>query len=824
MRKFTLTVLIAITAPFWVAAQNAILKGKITDAATKEAMAGATVTLLDYNLQTQTDANGSFSFNKLRNGNYQVQITFLGFKPLVKTINIKDDTQVDLALEKALFLADEVIVSATRASANSATTYKNLSKADIEKNNLGQDLPFLLNQTPSVVVTSDAGAGIGYTGIRIRGSDATRINVTINGIPYNDTESQGTFWVNLPDFASSVDNIQIQRGVGTSTNGAGAFGASLNIQTSTRNDSAFAEVNNSIGSFGTIKNTLKVGTGLINGKFSIDGRLSRIKSDGFIDRGFSDLKSFYVSGAYYGKSSILRANVFSGAEQTYQSWYGVPEAKLRGSQADLLTHYFNNLGSTYFTQQDSLNLFNSNPRKYNNYLYDNQTDNYQQDHYQLLYAKEINSQLSFNGALHYTRGRGYYEEFKHQEDFEDYGFAPFMIGTETIDKTDLIRRRWLDNDFYGLTYSLNYKPSKALDFTLGGAYNEYKGAHFGEVIWARFAQLDNNKQRYYDNDATKTDFNVFGKATYSLNNLSIYTDLQYRRVDYSFLGFNNVGDNVQQRDILNFFNPKLGLTYQIDKISNVYASFARANKEPNRDDYTESTPGSRPLAERLDNVEIGYRYLRKNVTAGFNLYGMFYKDQLILTGEVNDVGAYVRDNVDRSYRIGAEFDAKWQISNQLSWATTATLSQNRIKRFSEFFDVYDVNFDYLGQRENQYTNTDIAFSPSFIASNEFAYKPTKALEIALLTKYVSDQYLDNTSNNARKLDAFFVNDLRLSHNLNFKGVKNLNLSLLVNNIFNEKYESNGYSFGYIYDNNLITENYYYPQAGTNFLLSLNAKF
>jgi iron complex outermembrane receptor protein len=824
LRKFTLTVLIAITAPFWVAAQNAILKGKITDAATKEAMAGATVTLLDYNLQTQTDANGSFSFNKLRNGNYQVQITFLGFKPLVKTINIKDDTQVDLALEKALFLADEVIVSATRASANSATTYKNLSKADIEKNNLGQDLPFLLNQTPSVVVTSDAGAGIGYTGIRIRGSDATRINVTINGIPYNDTESQGTFWVNLPDFASSVDNIQIQRGVGTSTNGAGAFGASLNIQTSTRNDSAFAEVNNSIGSFGTIKNTLKVGTGLINGKFSIDGRLSRIKSDGFIDRGFSDLKSFYVSGAYYGKSSILRANVFSGAEQTYQSWYGVPEAKLRGSQADLLTHYFNNLGSTYFTQQDSLNLFNSNPRKYNNYLYDNQTDNYQQDHYQLLYAKEINSQLSFNGALHYTRGRGYYEEFKHQEDFEDYGFAPFMIGTETIDKTDLIRRRWLDNDFYGLTYSLNYKPSKALDFTLGGAYNEYKGAHFGEVIWARFAQLDNNKQRYYDNDATKTDFNVFGKATYSLNNLSIYTDLQYRRVDYSFLGFNNVGDNVQQRDILNFFNPKLGLTYQIDKISNVYASFARANKEPNRDDYTESTPGSRPLAERLDNVEIGYRYLRKNVTAGFNLYGMFYKDQLILTGEVNDVGAYVRDNVDRSYRIGAEFDAKWQISNQLSWATTATLSQNRIKRFSEFFDVYDVNFDYLGQRENQYTNTDIAFSPSFIASNEFAYKPTKALEIALLTKYVSDQYLDNTSNNARKLDAFFVNDLRLSHNLNFKGVKNLNLSLLVNNIFNEKYESNGYSFGYIYDNNLITENYYYPQAGTNFLLSLNAKF
>ncbi|WP_353139013.1 TonB-dependent receptor [Pseudopedobacter sp.] len=819
-----LAMLIALVMPYVLFAQDAILNGRITDAGSSEVMVGASVTLKEFNVTTQTNVNGNFTFRNLKNGTYHLKIAYIGFKPLEKTILVKGNTELNLSLEKALLLADEVIVSATRASANSATTFKNISKEVIEKNNFGQDMPYLLNQTPSVVVASDAGAGVGYTSMRVRGSDATRVNVTINGIPYNDAESQGSFFVNLPDFASSVDNMQLQRGVGTSTNGAGAFGASLNIQTSVLTDSAYAEVNNSAGSFGTLKNTVKVGTGLINGKWTFDGRLSRIISDGFIDRGSSDLKSYYVSGAYYGKKSILRAVTFSGQEKTYQAWNGIPEAKLKGSQADLLDHYYRNLGDLYNTVEDSLNLFNSDPRKFNMFRYKNQTDNYNQNHYQLLYSKEISNQLSFNGALHYTKGAGYYEEYKYGEDFEKYGLDSLFIGSDTIANTDLVRRRWLDNHFYGLTYSLNYRPSKTADFILGGAYNEYKGEHFGEVIWARYASQTENDYRYYENDATKKDFNVFGKASINLNKFNLFGDLQYRRVDYTFLGFDRNGNNVEQNAVLNFFNPKVGVTYEINSNQNVYASFAVANKEPNRDDFTESSPDSRPKAERLNNIELGYRYLRNNVTAGLNLFGMFYKDQLILTGQINDVGGYIRSNVDNSYRIGIEFDSKWAISPKFSWGINASLSDHKIKEFHEYFDEYDANFDWIGQQQNVYKNTDIAFAPKFIAGNEFAYKPLKGFELALLSKYVSKQYLDNTANENRKLDAFFVNDVRLAYQFEALGLRNIGLGLQVNNIFNEKYESNGYTWGYIYNGNRVTENFYFPQAGTSFMFSLNVKF
>ncbi|RRN77022.1 TonB-dependent receptor, partial [Pseudoxanthomonas sp. SGD-10] len=543
-------VAIAVFMPFIVMAQN-VLSGKIKDGMSLEPMAGAAVTLTELNSSTQTDAKGGFSFQNIRNGSYLLKVSYIGFKPLQKRITINGDTHLDLTLEKSLLLADEVVVSATRAASNSATTFKNISKEEIERNNFGQDLPFLINQTPSVVVSSDAGAGVGYTSMRIRGSDATRVNVTINGIPYNDPESHGSFFVNLPDFASSVDNIQLQRGVGTSTNGAGAFGASLNIQTAVLNDSAYAELNNSAGSFGTLKNTVKVGTGLINGKWTFDGRLSRVISDGFIDRGSSDLKSYYLSGAYYGKKSILRAVTFSGQEKTYQAWNGIPEAKLKGTQSEeLLDHYYRNQGDLYNTVEDSINLFNSDPRTFNMFRYKNQTDNYIQNNHQLLYSKEINSELNFNGALHYTRGAGYYEEYKYNEKFDKYGLAPIIVGTETINRTDLVRRRWLDNHFYGLTYSLNYRPSNRFDFTLGGAYNEYKNEHFGEVTWARYASQTENDYRYYENDATKKDFNVYGKATANFDKLNLFADLQYRTIDYTFLGFDRNLNNVEQNAVL----------------------------------------------------------------------------------------------------------------------------------------------------------------------------------------------------------------------------------------------------------------------------------
>lgn len=767
------------------------ISGKISEKNSVNALFGASISLENSIIGTRTDELGNYTLKNLKAGNYVLKVSFLGYQSLERSIKLTENLNLDLQLIKNSLIADEVLVRSTRASENSATTYSNVKKEELEKNNLGQDLPFLLNQTPSVVVSSDAGNGIGYTGIRIRGSDPTRINVTINGIPYNDPESQGTFWVNLPDFASSVDNIQIQRGVGTSTNGAGAFGASLNIQTTTKNDSAYAEINNTLGSFNTIKNTVNVGTGLINNKFSFDGRLSRIESDGYIDRGSSDLKSYFLSGAYYGKKDLLRFNVFSGSEKTYQAWNGVPE-----------------------------NLLNSN-RTYNSFTYDNQTDNYVQDHYQLLYSHSFSPVFSANTALHYTKGRGYYEEFKEDQNLANYGLSPFpTAGGIAISRSDLVRRRWLDNGFYGLTYSLNYNPTSKINYTLGGAYNEYDGDHFGEVIRGQFIPIGNNIVPYYKGNGFKTDFNTFAKAEFSVGQFNLYADLQYRRINYKLSGFDKNRMPLNQSDNLNFFNPKIGFSYDINPKSNFYASLAIANKEPNRDDYINSNISTRPKAENLLNIESGYRHRTQNFNVGINAYAMYYNDQLVLTGKVNDVGEYIRQNVEKSYRYGIELDSRVLINKSLSWNFTASLSENKVKNFTEYSDDYDNG----GQIITNYKNTNLAFSPSFISSSEISFIPLKKTEIALLSKYVSEQYLDNTSNSQRKLDAYFVNDLRFRYNTRLGSLKNLGITLLVNNISSKIYEANGYTFSYLYGGQFTTENYYYPQATRNFLVSLSLKF
>lgn len=788
VKKIFLIAIAAMLLPYLASAQFSIT-GNVTEKKSGEPLPGASL-IINGSHSTHSDAKGEYGFRNLKAGSYAVRVSFIGYTTIDTTIQLNDHSTIDFSLAQGNYLADEVIVRATRASVNSATTFKNVSRQQLEKNNLGQDLPYLLNQTPSVVVTSDAGAGIGYSGIRIRGSDPTRINVTINGIPYNDPESQGTFWVNLPDFASSVDNIQIQRGVGTSTNGAGAFGGSLNIQTTTRRDSAYADINNTYGSFETWKNTLSAGTGLINNRFSFDGRLSRIKSNGYIDRGFSDLKSFFLSGAYYGKNNLLKANVFSGSEKTYQAWNGVPESMLETN------------------------------RTFNGFTYDDQTDNYTQDHYQVLYSHSFSPKLTFNGALHYTNGRGYYEEFKEEGDLAGYGINPVVIGGQTISTSDLVRRRWLDNDFYGVTYSVNYLPANGLNLTLGGAYNEYDGDHFGEVIWAEYASNSNIRQRYYEGNGFKTDFNIFGKAELQAGRFSLFADLQYRTVDYTITGTDKNRNVLNVADRMAFFNPKIGATYEVNTNNSIYTSFAVGNKEPNRDDYINSAAGTRPKAEILNNIEAGYRTAGKSFSGGINGFAMFYKDQLILTGKINDVGEYFRQNVPDSYRLGVELDASLQIANRLSWSATAALSRNKIRNFTEYLDDYDNG----GQIANNYKNTDIAFSPSFVGSSELSWKPTVKTELTLLSKYVSDQYLDNTSNESRKLNAFFVNDLRLRYNTPFKKVKNVGMTLLVNNIFNELYEANGYTFSYLYGGEFTTENFYFPQATTNFMLSLNLKF
>jgi len=757
----------------------------------KEPLSGASVQLVGTSYGAHTDHAGTAIIDDIKTGDYEIQVSFLGYQVQSKQTSISENQAIYFSMHRQTLLTDEVIVQATRASENAATTYKNISKEDIAKNNLGQDLPFLLNQTPSVVVTSDAGAGVGYTGMSIRGSDATRVNVTINGIPVNDSESMAVVWVNMADFASSVDNIQIQRGVGTSTNGAGAFGGSINIQTTTLNEEAYAELDNSIGSYNTIKNTVRLGTGLVNNRFSFDGRLSRIKSDGYVDRATSDLKSFFLSGAWHGERSLLRANVFSGKERTYQAWNGVPEAMLASN------------------------------RTYNEFTYEGQTDNYTQTHYQLHYSNALSTDFTFNAALHYTRGAGYYEEYRADDDFASYGLADVTVGGETITSTDLVRRRWLDNHFYGLTYSLNYAAFANLNLTLGGAYNEYRGKHFGEVIWAQYASNSELGDRYYEDDAVKTDFNVFGKAEYRVNHLNLFADLQYRRVAYTFLGFDRNLVQLDQTDYLNFFNPKVGMTYQFDNNSQVYASLAIGNKEPIRKDYTESSTESRPQPEHLKNVEAGYRIAGRDFSVGANGYAMLYRDQLIVTGQINDVGSAIRQNVPDSYRIGLELDAQWRPSTALTWSVAATVSQNKIRNFTEYVDFAD----FSGQQEIFYKSTNIAMSPSVIGSNELAYHPFRGAEIALLSKYVSRQYLDNTSSSERSLDPYFVNNLRLGYQTEFKGLKRVGITLLVNNIFNEKYEANGYTFGYINDAGSREHfNYYYPQATANFLLGLNLKF
>ncbi len=736
--------------PLFVAAQFTI-SGKVSEKTNNANLAGATLRIKNQPNSTASNATGDYQFANLTAGKYTVVVSFLGFQSQERTINLQANVTLDFKLEQTAFLGNEIVVNATRAAANSATTYKNIDKETIARNNFGQDLPFLLDNTPGVVITSDAGAGVGYTGIRIRGSDAARVNVTLNGIPYNDSESQGTYWVNMPDFASSVDNIQIQRGVGTSTNGAGAFGGSLNIQTTSGETDAYAEVNNTYGSFDTWKNTVKVGTGLINERWSFDGRLSRIKSDGFIDRASSNLKSYFLSGAFHGKSDLIRINVFSGSEKTYQAWNGIPESRLYGDVAGMNSY----IASEGLSDTDAANLLTSGNRTYNSFMYKDQTDNYWQDHYQLLYAKQFNDKFSFNGALHYTDGRGYFEEFKENDELSKYGLPNVTVDGVLKESSDIVRRRWLDNDFYGVTYNFDYKVQNNLRLTIGGAYNEYKGKHFGEIIWSRFAPTSNLSDHYYDGKGTKNDFNVFGKANYNpIEKLNLFLDLQYRSVDYGISGTNKNREPLDFKNKYNFFNPKLGATLFLDSYSNVYASYSVANKEPNRDDFTNLKAGLEvPKAERLQDLEVGYRYKNEKFNVGANIYGMFYKDQLIFTGEINEYSDAYRQNVDKSYRLGLEIDASYIISPKFSLNANAALSRNKIKNYID----YTINYDTGGNDATTYANPDISFSPRAVIGGELVFSPIKSFAFAIQSKYVGKQFMDNTQNNARKLDSYWVN-------------------------------------------------------------------
>jgi len=767
------------------------LTGKIVDKQTQDPLPGANIQVKENLMVTATDNYGTFVIRNLPEGTYHLTISYIGFKTLQKEVVLSKDVNIVVSMEPDVVMQDEILVTATKAGKNTPTSYTDISREQIEKQNTGKDLPYLLELTPSLVTTSDAGTGIGYTSMRIRGSDVTRINVTINGIPLNDPESQGVWWVDLPDLASSLEDIQIQRGVGTSTNGAASFGASINLQTDRLHKNSYARVSTNFGSFNTLRFSTNFGTGLVDGHWTLDGRISKILSDGYIDRSFAHLQSLYLSGGYYGKRSILRLIVMMGKERTYQAWWGVPE--------------------------DSL----ATNRTYNYYTYENQTDNYWQDHYQAHYSLQLSRRWNLNAAWHYTWGRGYYEEFKTGQSYADYSLHNVIIGQDTFTTTDLIRQKWLDNDFIGTTYSLQYDSHKKLQVILGGAYNSYNGAHYGKVIWAKYSDLSSFPEPYYLNYGRKRDMNSFLKINWKLGSgWTLFGDMQYRRIHYRFAGFNDSLQRANQEVTLIFLNPKAGINWRVSDQSTIYASWAVGNHEPARDEYVNSTPSSRPLPETMYDSEMGYRFRGKSLGFDLNLYRMDYKNQLVLTGEINDVGEYIRTNVAKSYRQGVELSFLARLHRSLTLEGSASYSQNKLFDFNYYIDDYDQG----GQKAVHIDQATISFSPSVIGSAQLEWQPFKGAAMNWTTKYVGKQYLDNTQDESKIIKPYLVNNLQLSYTIRkIKWLDELEFNVLVANILDAMYESNGYTFTYIWGGQTVTENYYYPQAGRHFLAGFRVK-
>lgn len=824
MFKLIFGTAIALCVAITAHAQHNV-NGVVRDSKTGQALPGATVQVSGTRNFAVADEFGRFALRRIPAGNHDLTFQFVGYKRKTESVSVNDDVDIVIRMEEDVRITDEVIVYATRARENTPVTYSTIDKQSIQKQNFGQDLPYLLNWTPSVVTTSDAGTGFGYTGVRIRGSDATSINVTINGIPYNDGESLGTFWVDIPDIASSSQSIQIQRGVGSSSNGAGAFGATINLQTNVRNDDPYAEVVNSAGFLGMFseynsrRHTFSFGTGLLNDHWVLDGRLSTIKSEGFIDRATADLQSYYFSAGFYRGNTMIKGIMFGGHERTYQAWYGVPESRLNN---DIEAMQITAMNEGWNDEQIQ-NLLQSDSRTFNPYIYPNQVDDYRQDHFQLHLSQKVSENINGNLSLHYTPGKGYYEEYRYDDDLSDYRIDPVDIGGETISSTDLIRRRWLDNHFYGFTYSLNYNKN-SWDATLGGGWNRYDGDHYGEIIWAEISPVP-HEYRYYYNNGDKRDFNIYAKANYGFtDNINGYLDLQYRTISYAAEGRENRGDLLDIEERFNFFNPKAGLVFSFDDNHEAYASFSVANREPVRSDFINAPADRKPTHETLFNPEAGYRFSSGGTMLHVNGYLMKYRNQLVHTGMVNDVGSAIRTNVGNSYRAGVEVEALVTLSPRLVLNANATLSRNKIRLFEEILYDYGADFDEYLEVVRTYRDTDIAFSPSLIAGSGLTYRPFKGFEASWLLKYVGSQYLDNSSDEARKIDDYVTNDLRFTYSVKPGFANEITFSLLVNNILDEKYESNGYTWGYLGGGEEYRENYYFPQVGRNVLAMVALKF
>ena len=805
MRQILFTAFM-LSSAFSAIAQHSI-SGKVLDE-NANVLIGATV-VLQSNAKGQTTNNsGSFFFDKLSKNKYVIEVSFIGYETVTKQVDV--DKEVIVRLTPTSYSMNEITVTSLRANKRSAVAYSDVNAKDIEKRNLGQDLPYLLALTPSFVTFSDAGAGVGYTGFRVRGTDANRINMTVNGVPLNDSESHGVFFVNMPDFASSLSSVQVQRGVGTSTNGAAAFGASINMQTEALNAKPYSELSSTLGSFNTNKNSVKVGTGLLDNKFAFDARLSNITSDGYMDRASVDMKSYYLAAGYYSDKTVVKFITFGGSEKTYQAWNGVSGDSLKTNRT------YNELGS--YTDVDG-----------NTQFYNNQTDNYNQTHYQLHFLHELNPHLHLNATAHYTKGKGYYEEYKTERKYAEYGLTAPIVNGHTLDTTDLVRRKWLDNQFMGATYAVTYDNDK-INATVGGSTNRYVGHHFGNVIWAQNASNLDVANEYYRSKSIKDETNVYAKANAEVvNNLFLMADVQYRIIQYNMVGTTGANIDITQEHPFKFFNPKMGLTYKLGNNSDIYASYSIANREPMRNNYTDAGVNEKPTSERLNDTEIGYRYQSTSFSFGANLYYMKYKDQLILTGKISEIGEMLTSNIADSYRSGIEITAAAKINNWLKWDGNVTLSQNKIKNFTEEgVDVYSLpraySEDWIDARNNYLGTTDIAYSPNLIANNIFTVN-YKAFECGLHSNYVGKQYIDNTSDNERSIDAYFVNNLNFKYALKLNKVKSIDFNVLVNNVFNTQYVSNGWTwYSYYVNDNRVNDLRFFPQAGTNFLASVTLKF
>ncbi|MDR1407044.1 MAG: TonB-dependent receptor [Tannerella sp.] len=698
-----------------------------------------------------------------------------------------------------VYQLNEIVVSAIAAKKETPVAFQNMSGRELDARNTGQSMPFLFAGTPSVTLTSDGGNGVGYVNFRVRGTDANRINFTVDGVPVNDSESHGVFWVNMPDFASSVGQVQIQRGAGTSTGGAAAFGATVAMQTRRPSLEPFAEAVSSAGSFGTFTSTLTGGTGLLREHFVFDARYSNVRTDGYVERARVDMNSYYASAAYYHRETMLKFQTFGSSEVSYQAWNGVDAAMLKTNRR------YNSCGAY---DDDGVARF-----------YDNQTDNYWQHHYHLLATRRFGERLDMNATLHYTDGKGYYEDYR-----EDARYADYKLPDGDLARTDLVRRKWLRNDFYGALLRLNY-TGRRMQATAGASVNNYAGDHFGRVIWVRTAALLPQPDReYYRNRGEKRDVSAYARASYRFAEaFSAYADMQYRGIDYRISGSDDkAGDHVRVHRTFPFFNPKAGLSFSRHG-HDAYASFAVAHREPNRDNFTENGPSAQPTFETLNDWEAGYSYAASRFRAGLNIYYMDYDNQLILTGKISEIGEALTSNIKDSYRAGIEITAGVKITRTLRWEGNATLSRNKIHRFTEYVDTYDADWNDLPQTENYLGTTDIAFSPDMMANSRFDFE-LKGFSATFSSSYVGRQYMDNTSSRARSLDPFFVSNLRAGYTFRPSFIREIAVDAFIRNLFGESYETNGWVWSYILDGKRMQDAGYFAQAAANVMARLTLKF